>query len=148
MTYCYEGDAYITEVKRRLVEYGPDPSEEVIGRIMQELDLTLHGVSTTEATYAVHALCQSKTAKTQVLSLQTSLSLNLLELLGGFEPNGESEGEDFPDDHLHTLRLNMGRRSQKPPLEPSSGSRDIGTVLQQQLPPKMAEYVKLPADPM
>ncbi|CAH2330756.1 Hypothetical predicted protein [Pelobates cultripes] len=38
MTYCYEGDAYIAEVKRRLVEYDPDPSEEVIVRIMQELD--------------------------------------------------------------------------------------------------------------
>ncbi|CAH2224345.1 Hypothetical predicted protein [Pelobates cultripes] len=54
MTYHYEGDAYIKEVKRRLAWYGPDPSEEVIVLIMHELYDELS--STEVTTYCMKAI--------------------------------------------------------------------------------------------
>ncbi|CAH2297167.1 Hypothetical predicted protein [Pelobates cultripes] len=91
--------------------------------------------------------------KRRPAAYKPAAALDWSALLGRLEQPGDPEVEDLPT-ALPTTQVAMDRRSQTPSLETPSGSRDIGTMLQQQRPPaKMAgtaehDTIQVPKDPI
>ncbi|CAH2285208.1 Hypothetical predicted protein [Pelobates cultripes] len=91
--------------------------------------------------------------KSRPAAYKPAAALDWSALLGRLELPTDPEVEDLPTALLNTQAA-MGRRSQNPPPETPSGSRDIGTMLQQQRPlAKMAgapehDTMQVPKDPI